>query len=130
MTNIIADRLRKEAAEATDWHGETMKQWDKIRSLCAERDGSDLPRLMFEGLIESLADAMLGAASEIDRLAKLASLQGQEISITRERDEALEDAARALIDEISTRGTHERWKRLANLIEESNAPVKGSLNHG
>lgn len=64
----IAARLRKEAAEATDWHGETMKQWDKIRSLCAERDGSDLPRLMFEGLIESLAELMVEGAKEIERL--------------------------------------------------------------
>lgn len=64
----IAKKLRAEAAEATNWHGETMKQWDKIRALCAERDGSDLPRLMFEGLIDSLAELMVDGAVEIERL--------------------------------------------------------------
>ncbi len=64
----ISERLRSEAFAAVDWDGETMKQWDKIRALCAERDGSDLPRLMFECLIETLAELMVEGADEIDAL--------------------------------------------------------------
>jgi hypothetical protein len=37
--------------------------------------------------------------------------------------EALAEAAGGLVEEIATRGTHERWKRLANVIAESNARV-------
>ena len=66
MSDIVK-RLREQAFDATNWHGETMKQWDKIRALCAERDGSDLPRLMFEGLVESLAALMIEGADEIDK---------------------------------------------------------------
>lgn len=70
----IVERLRAEAAEVVDWNGETMKTWDKIRSLCAERDGSDLPRLMFEGIAERLAENMTEAADEIASLrAQIAS---------------------------------------------------------
>lgn len=64
----IAERLRSTAAEMIDFHGETMKEWDKIRALCAKRDGSDLPRLMFEGLLESFSELMVEAADEIARL--------------------------------------------------------------
>jgi len=63
-----------------------------------------------------LAGIIEYAANEIDRLEALANLQGQEIRITRERDEALEDAGQILIDEISSMGTHQSWKRLANLL--------------
>ena len=68
----IAKKLRAEALDAMNWHGETMKQWDKIRAECAKRDGSDLPRLMFESLIESLAELMLDGANEIDKLRSAA----------------------------------------------------------
>jgi len=77
MTDIV-ERLRLEAADAADWNGGTMKQWDKIRALCAERDGSDLPRLMFESLIDSLVDLMIEGADEIERChADIKSLMEQ-----------------------------------------------------
>jgi hypothetical protein len=68
MTDDLKERLRIEAAAAIDWNGETMKQCDKIRQLCAKRDGSDLPRLMFEQLIEGLAECMTEAAARIEAL--------------------------------------------------------------
>jgi hypothetical protein len=40
--------------------------------------------------------------------------------------DALVEAAKNLIDEISTRGTHERWKRLANLIHDLVSSPSGS----
>lgn len=45
-----------------------MKRWDDIRHKCETLRGSDLPRLMFESLIENLAELMVEGASEIDRL--------------------------------------------------------------
>lgn len=64
----IVERMTIQAADGVDFHGETMKQWDNIRELCAKRDGSDLPRLMFEGLIESFADLLTEGAAEITKL--------------------------------------------------------------
>jgi hypothetical protein len=59
-------RLRKQAADVIDWHGQTMKEWDKIRATVEAHKGSDLPRLMFEGLVESLAELMSEGADEIE----------------------------------------------------------------
>lgn len=67
MTDIVK-RLRSEAADVIDWHGQTMKRWDEIRAACLKYRGSDLPRLMFESLVESLAELMVEGADEIDRL--------------------------------------------------------------
>lgn len=56
------------AADAIDFNGDTMREWDKIRALCAKRDGSDLPRLMFEGLIDGFADLLNEQSAEIESL--------------------------------------------------------------
>jgi len=64
----IVERLRATAFDAVDWNGTTMKQWDTIRHKCETLKGSDLPRLMFESLIEGLVELMVEAADEIDRL--------------------------------------------------------------
>ena len=45
--------------------------------------------------------------------AEVANLRAQV-----ERLEEIKSAARDLVDEISTRGTHERWKNLANALEQ------------
>ena len=66
MTDL-AQRLRDKANDLYSWHGDTMKLWDEIRSLCAKRDGSDLPRLMFEQIIEDHADLMVEAADALDQ---------------------------------------------------------------
>jgi hypothetical protein len=63
----ILERLRKQAADIIDWHGQTMKEWDKIRGVVETHKGSDLPRLMFEGLVESLAELMTEGADEIEK---------------------------------------------------------------
>lgn len=76
----LAARIRTAAADATDWHGETMKQWDKIRRTVETHKGSDLPRLMFEALVESLAELMTEGADEIERLASRPSPEWQPIS--------------------------------------------------
>jgi hypothetical protein len=49
-----------------------MKQWDKIRKQAETLPGSDLPRLMFQGLIESLAELMVESACEIECLRNVA----------------------------------------------------------
>jgi hypothetical protein len=41
---------------------------------------------------------------------------------SEERHELL-TAATALVEEIASRGTHEGWKRLANLVAKLNGPV-------
>jgi deoxyribodipyrimidine photolyase-like uncharacterized protein len=73
MTDIV-ERLRAEAFDAVNWDGETMKQWDKIRKQAETLPGSDLPRLMFQGLIESLAELMVESACEIECLRNAAQL--------------------------------------------------------
>jgi hypothetical protein len=73
MTDIV-ERLRAEAFDAVNWDGETMKQWDKIRKQAETLPGSDLPRLMFQGLIESLAELMVESACEIERLRNAAQI--------------------------------------------------------
>lgn len=67
MTDIV-ERLRSEAADVTNFHGATMRRWDEIRATVEKHKGSDLPRLMFESLVESLAELMVEGADEIDRL--------------------------------------------------------------
>jgi hypothetical protein len=78
MTDIV-ERLRAEAFDAVNWDGETMKQWDKIRKQAETLPGSDLPRLMFQGLIESLAELMVESACEIERLRNVAQSAWQPI---------------------------------------------------
>jgi hypothetical protein len=78
MTDIV-ERLRAEAFDAVNWDGETMKQWDKIRKQAETLPGSDLPRLMFQGLIESLAELMVESACEIECLRNVAQSAWQPI---------------------------------------------------
>lgn len=66
MTDDLAQRLREKANDLYSFHGETMKRWDEIRLQCAKRDGGDLPRLMFEQIIEDHADLMIEAADALD----------------------------------------------------------------
>ena len=70
MTDIV-ERLRSQSADATDWNGKVMKDWDNIRRIVETHKGSDLPRLMFESLIESFAELMDAASDEIERLRGL-----------------------------------------------------------
>jgi hypothetical protein len=73
VSEKLSDRLRREAFDAVDWNGETMKQWDKIRHACETLPGSDLPRLMFENLVEHLAELITESANEIDRISVCAA---------------------------------------------------------
>lgn len=68
----LSDRMRREAFDAVDFNGETMKQWDKIRKAAEDLPGSDLPRLMFESLIENLAELLKDGADQIDVLQEKA----------------------------------------------------------
>jgi hypothetical protein len=67
MSELVR-RLRKQASDAIDWDGETLKRWDEIRGMIETRKGSDLPRLMFEGLIENLTELIIEAAARIEAL--------------------------------------------------------------
>src|SRR5690348_1243909 len=64
MTDL-AQRLRDKANDLYNTRGETMKRWDEIRQQCAKNDGSDLPRLMFEQIIDDHADLMIEAADAV-----------------------------------------------------------------
>ncbi|TXG96553.1 MAG: hypothetical protein E6R08_09110 [Nevskiaceae bacterium] len=62
----IAQKLRDKANDLYSVNGETMKKWDDIRKLVETRKGSDMPRMMFEDIIEELADLLVEAAEAID----------------------------------------------------------------
>ena len=64
----LVEKLREKASDAVDWHGATMKRWDEIRGTVEIRKGSDLPRLMFEDLMEDFAELLNEAANEIEDL--------------------------------------------------------------
>jgi len=74
-------RLRSTAADMIDFDGRTMKEWDHIRAKCEKHKGSDLPRLMFEALIESFSELMTEAADVLDRMlaANTQTLSGFEV---------------------------------------------------
>lgn len=62
----VARRLRHTAADLYDSKGETMKRWDEIRDQVERLRGSDLPRRIFESMIETWADLMIEAADALD----------------------------------------------------------------
>lgn len=66
MADDLAQRMRLKAADLYDWHGETMKLWDQIRHAVETQKGSDLPRLMFEQLMEDLAELLQAGADALD----------------------------------------------------------------
>lgn len=66
----LAQRLRDKANDLYDTNGETMKLWDKIRHEVETKPGSDLPRMMFEGLIEDLAELLQLGADALDGVSK------------------------------------------------------------
>lgn len=61
----LEQRLRAMASDFYDVNGPTMKKWDEIRAICAKRDGGDLPRLMFEQIIEDAADLLIEASEAL-----------------------------------------------------------------
>lgn len=64
----IAQRLRNKANDLYDTNGEAMKLWDKIRREVETKRGSDLPRMMFEGLLEDVAELLQAGADALDGL--------------------------------------------------------------
>ncbi len=65
MTDL-AQRMRLKAADLYSTDGETMKLWDRIRREVETKKGSDLPRLMFEQLMEDLAELLQAGADALD----------------------------------------------------------------
>jgi hypothetical protein len=61
-----AQRLREKANDLCKTDGEAMQLWDKIRHTVETRKGSDLPRLMFEGFLEDIADLLQEGAEALD----------------------------------------------------------------
>ena len=61
----LISRLRSTAADMDDFDGKTMKVWDEIRAKCLTHRGSDLPRLMFEALLEGFSELMVEAADAL-----------------------------------------------------------------
>ena len=68
MTEDIVERLRATAADAIAWEGETMKRWDNIRAMLMHGDKGDLPRLIFESIMDGHAEEMQEAATTIETL--------------------------------------------------------------
>lgn len=68
MPDVIefCKELQALAADMVNHQGETMKQWDQIRDQVQRLPGSDLPRLNFEGLMETLSDKIKEAAELLD----------------------------------------------------------------
>ncbi|MDB5656118.1 MAG: hypothetical protein JWQ94_3731 [Tardiphaga sp.] len=62
----LAQRLRDKANDLYKWDGEAMQLWDKIRHEVETSKGSDMPRLMFEGFLEDVADLLQAGADAID----------------------------------------------------------------
>jgi hypothetical protein len=57
--------LRILAEDMQAWHGHALTEWDKIRHLVETHKGSDLPRLAFESLMETYAEAIIAVADAI-----------------------------------------------------------------
>jgi hypothetical protein len=66
MTDL-EQRLRDKANDFYKWDGETMKQWDRIRHAIETKKGSDVPRMMFEEIIEEAADLFIEAAEALNK---------------------------------------------------------------
>lgn len=65
----LAQRLRSQANDMLDPKGKTMDHWDEIRAKLLSKHSSarsDLPRLMFESLLEDWAELMVEAAESLD----------------------------------------------------------------
>lgn len=62
----LAQRLRNKANDLYKWDGDAMKLWDEMRHKCETLKGSDLPRLMFEGFIEDIAELLQAGADALD----------------------------------------------------------------
>jgi hypothetical protein len=74
--------------------------------------------------IISALEGCAGLAAEIEHLSELAKLQGQEISITRERDEALERILLETREVLRTvEGTEPICDAIGSLIEGCGIPV-------
>lgn len=67
MGDNLSQKLRNKANDLYRVDGETMKKWDEIRKMVETMKGSDMPRMMFEDIIEELADLMIDAANAIER---------------------------------------------------------------
>lgn len=63
---VIAQRMRDRANDLYKTNGQAMKLWDEIRHNVETRKGSDLPRLMFEGFIEDIAELLQAGAEALD----------------------------------------------------------------
>jgi hypothetical protein len=61
----LVNRLRSTAADIVDFHGKTMREWDEIRHAVETNGGSDMPRLMFEDLVEGFSELMVEAADAL-----------------------------------------------------------------
>jgi hypothetical protein len=130
----ILERLRKQANDVADWHGQTMKEWDKIRATVEAYKGSDLPRLMFEGLVESLAELMHEGANEIEKqrrnvhhwreeCGKRARPRGHAQCPTREAVEKALCCPKGCVrsDDCFVNGPPVRWSRSKHEREQADA---------
>lgn len=61
----LQQRLLDKANDLYNTDGEAMKLWDRIRHEVETKKGSDLPRLMFEGFLEDIAELLQAAAEAL-----------------------------------------------------------------
>jgi hypothetical protein len=65
----LEQRLRAKANDFYKRDGDTMKQWDQIRHAVETQKGSELPRMMFEQIIEEAADLLNEAAEALNKVS-------------------------------------------------------------
>jgi len=61
----LETELRLLAADLVNPKGKAMDRWDQIRHQVETHEGSDLPRMNFEGLMDDLADKFIEAANAL-----------------------------------------------------------------
>lgn len=63
----IAQKLRDKANDLYNTDGEAMRLWDRMRRAVETQKGSDMPRMMFEGFLEDIAELLQAGAEALDQ---------------------------------------------------------------
>lgn len=121
MAEDIVERLRKTAADAIAWEGETMKRWDNIRAMLMDGNTGDLPRLIFESIMDGHAEEMQEAATTIEALrAQLATEHA--LSFKAGIEAAAREAERQMAEELADAGEHATARSIRDAITSLPTP--------
>lgn len=126
MPDVIGfcKELQALAADMVDTDGETMKHWDQIRGQVERLKGSDLPRLNFEGLMETLSDKIREAAE----LLGITETGYQQICL---KNDALQALVGKMTDAMlaSEQGKGRLREALQRLLDWNEGIAAGRGNH-